>query len=133
MFNFERLEVWQKAVAFAGLVYRLSQKFPSDERFDLSNQIRHAATSIASNIAEGSALPPADFAKFIGYASRSLYEVLTQATLAGTKAFSSSSFSTNSTAPLMKSVACSAACGNRWSRLALALNSQHSTLNPSTS
>ena len=87
MFNFERLEVWQKAVAFAGLVYRLSRKFPSDERFGLSNQIRRAATSIASNIAEGLARPPADFAKFIGYASGSLYEVLTQATLARNEGF----------------------------------------------
>ena len=81
MFNFEKLEVWQKAVAFAGLVYRLTRGFPSDERFGLTNQIRRAAVSLASNIAEGSARPPADFAKFIGYASGSLCEVSTQATI----------------------------------------------------
>lgn len=81
MFNFEKLEVWQKAVAFAGLVYRLTRGFPSDERFGLTNQIRRAAVSLASNIAEGSARPPADFAKFIGYASGSLCEVITQATI----------------------------------------------------
>lgn len=82
MFNFERLEVWQKAVAFAGLVYRLTRGFPPDERFGLTNQVRRASVSIASNIAEGSARPPADFAKFIGYASGSVYEVITQATIA---------------------------------------------------
>jgi four helix bundle protein len=87
MFNFEKLEVWQKAIAFAGLLYRLTRAFPEDERFGLTNQIRGAAVSIASNIAEGSARPPADFAKFIGYASGSVYEVTTQATLARNEGF----------------------------------------------
>lgn len=87
MFNFEKLEVWQRAVPFAGLVYRLTRGFPVDERFGLTNQIRRAATSIASNVAEGSARPPADFAKFIGYASGSLCEVVTQATIARNEGF----------------------------------------------
>ncbi len=87
MFNFEKLEVWHKAVAFAGLVYRLSKGFPTDERFGLTNQIRRAAISIASNIAEGSARPPADFAKFIGYATGSVYEVITQAIVARNERF----------------------------------------------
>lgn len=82
MFNFEKLEVWQKSVAFAGTVYGATQTFPADERFGLTTQIRRAAVSIASNIAEGSARSPADFSKFIGYASGSLYEVLTQAIIA---------------------------------------------------
>jgi four helix bundle protein len=82
MFNFEKLEVWQKAIAFAGLVYRLTKTFPADERFGLTNQIRRAANSVSSNIAEGSARPPADFARFIGYASGSVYEVVTQAMIA---------------------------------------------------
>jgi len=82
MFNFEKLEVWQRAVVFAGLVYRATKAFPADERFGLTNQIRRAATSVAANIAEGSARPPADFAKFIGYASGSLNEVVTHATVA---------------------------------------------------
>ncbi len=87
MFNFEKLEVWSKAVAFAGLIYRLTKGFPSDERFGLTNQIRRAANSIASNIAEGSARPPADYAKFVGYAAGSLYEVVTQATVARNEGF----------------------------------------------
>jgi len=82
MFNFEKLDVWQKAIAFAGLVYPLTRGFPPDERFGLTNQIRRAAFSVSSNIAEGSARPPADFAKFIGYASGSVCEVITQATIA---------------------------------------------------
>lgn len=87
MFNFEKLEVWQKAVVFAGLVYRLTKSFPPDERFGLTNQIRRAATSVSANLAEGSARPPADFAKFIGYASGSLFEVVTHATMARNEGF----------------------------------------------
>ncbi len=87
MFNFEKLEVWQKSVLFAGLVYRLTKPFPTDERFGLTNQIRRAANSISSNIAEGSARPPADFARFIGYATGSVYEVVTQATVARNECF----------------------------------------------
>ena len=87
MFNFEKLDVWRKAIDFAGLVYRLTRSFPPDERFGLTNQLRRAASSVASNIAEGSARPPADFAKFIGYASGSAYEVITQATIARNEGF----------------------------------------------
>jgi four helix bundle protein len=82
MFNFERLEVWQKSIAFAECVYDCSRTFPDDERFGLTNQIRRAANSISSNIAEGSARPNADFAKFLGYASGSLYEVVSQSFIA---------------------------------------------------
>lgn len=87
MFNFEKLEVWQKSVLYAGTVYRITRSFPGEERFGLTNQIRWAATSISSNIAEGSARPPADFSKFIGYASGSLSEVITQATIARNEGF----------------------------------------------
>jgi len=87
MFNFERLEVWQKSVQFVGVIYRLTKSFPSDERFGLTNQIRRAAASISSNIAEGAARPAADNARFIGYASGSLYEVLTQAIISRNEGF----------------------------------------------
>ena len=82
MFNFEKLEVWQKTIIFAGVIYRLTRTFPKDEQFGLTNQIRRAVNSIASNIAEGSARPAADFARFIGYATGSLFEVVTQSTIA---------------------------------------------------
>jgi four helix bundle protein len=87
MFNFEKLDVWQKAILYAGLIYRLSRAFPKSEQFGLTTQIRRAVNSIASNSAEGSARPPADFAKFLGYATGSLYEVVTQATIARNEAF----------------------------------------------
>jgi four helix bundle protein len=87
MFNFEKLEVWKKAVVFARTVYRMTRGFPADERFGLTNQIRRAATSVSSNIAEGSARPPADFARFLGIAAGSLYEVVTQAVIARDEGF----------------------------------------------
>lgn len=49
MFNFEKLDVWQKAIDFADLVYKHPRNFPADERFGLTNQMRRAAVSIFSN------------------------------------------------------------------------------------
>ena len=42
MFNFEKLDVWQKAIGFADLVYNHTRHFPADERFGLTNQMRRA-------------------------------------------------------------------------------------------
>lgn len=79
MFGFERLEVWQKAIEFADLVYAMTRSFPADERFGLTNQMRRAAVSISSNIAEGSSrLSTKDFARFIEIATGSVYEVVSQ-------------------------------------------------------
>lgn len=89
MFKFEKLSVWQKSIAFADLVYAASRPFPNDERFGLTNQIRRAATSIASNIAEGSARSDPDFSRFLGYAAGSLYEVVTQSHIARRQGFMS--------------------------------------------
>ncbi len=87
MFKFEKLTVWQKSLVFADLVYAATRSFPVDERFGLTNQLRRAATSIGSNIAEGSARPDPDFSRFIGYATGSLYEVVTQAYIARNQGF----------------------------------------------
>ena len=87
MFKFEKLSVWQKSVAFADLVYVATRSFPADERFGLTNQLRRAAVSISSNIAEGSARPDPDFARFLGFAAGSLYEVVTQAYIAKNQSF----------------------------------------------
>lgn len=79
MFNFERLEVWQKAIDFADLVYRVTRSFPDDERFGLANQMRRAAVSVSSNIAEGSTrFSKADYARFLEIATGSLFEVVSQ-------------------------------------------------------
>jgi four helix bundle protein len=48
MFNFEKLEVWQKAMQFADFVYSATRAFPENERFGLTNQMRRAAVSISS-------------------------------------------------------------------------------------
>jgi four helix bundle protein len=80
MFNFEKLEVWQKAIDFADLVYKRTRRFPADERFGLTNQMRRAAVSISSNIAEGtSRMSQSDFRRFIEIATGSVFEVISQA------------------------------------------------------
>jgi four helix bundle protein len=53
MKDFKKLVVWQKAHELVLLVYRLTKKFPKEERYSLTDQMRRAATSIATNIAEG--------------------------------------------------------------------------------
>ena len=82
MFNFEKLDVWQKAIDFADLVYTISRGFPADERFGLTNQMRRAAVSISSNIAEGcSRSSQPDFARFVEIATGSVFEVISQASI----------------------------------------------------
>jgi four helix bundle protein len=79
MFNFEKLETWQKAIAFADLVYEVTRNFPNDERFGLTNQMRRAAVSVSSNIAEGAARNSKnDYARFLEIAAGSLFEVVSQ-------------------------------------------------------
>jgi four helix bundle protein len=83
MFKFEKLDVWQKAIDFADLVYSITKSFPTDERFGLTNQMRRAAVSVSANIAEGSArISNADFARFIEIATGSLFEVVSESTVA---------------------------------------------------
>jgi four helix bundle protein len=79
MFNFEKLDVWQKAIDFADLVYNLIRDFPADERFGLTSQMRRAAVSVSSNIAQGtSRISQTDFARFIEIATGSVFEVVSQ-------------------------------------------------------
>jgi four helix bundle protein len=88
MFNFEKLEVWQKAIAFADLIYTQTQAFPTEERFGLTNQLRRAAVSISSNIAEGSSRSSKnDFARFAEIAAGSLFEAVSQAFVARRQGF----------------------------------------------
>jgi four helix bundle protein len=80
MFIFERLEVWQKAIEFADLVYSVTKSFPDNERFGLTNQMRRAAVSVSSNLAEGSSrFSNADFVRFLEIGTGSLFEVVSQA------------------------------------------------------
>jgi four helix bundle protein len=82
MFNFEKLEVWQEAINFADAVYGITRTFPEAERFGLTNQMRRAAVSISSNLAEGSSRTSRpDFARFVEIATGSLFEVVSQAVI----------------------------------------------------
>ncbi len=88
MFNFEKLEVWQKAIDFADLVYVTTKAFPAEERFGLTNQMRRAAVSVSSNIAEGSSrMSKNDFARFIEIATGSVFEVVSQAFIGRRESF----------------------------------------------
>lgn len=88
MFNFEKLETWHEAISFADLVYLLTRDFPSEERFGLTNQMRRAAVSISSNVAEGcSRSSRVDYARFVEIAAGSLFEVVSQATIGRNQGF----------------------------------------------
>ena len=77
-FKFEKLIIWQKAMDFGEDINALSERFPQKEKFNLSSQICRAVDSIALNISEGSiGQTNPEFKRFMGYAIRSLAEVIT--------------------------------------------------------
>lgn len=77
------LEAWKTAVNLVREVYRLTADFPEDERFGLVSQMRRAAVSVPSNIAEGAARgTPREFAHFLMVARGSLAELETQVRIA---------------------------------------------------
>ena len=81
-FNFEKLDAWKEAIQFANLIYEVTSKFPEQERFGLTNQMRRAAVSISSNLAEGSSRGSrTDFDRFVEIATGSLFEIVSQANL----------------------------------------------------
>ena len=77
--SYKDLVVWQKGIALAKLVYQLTKNFPSEEKFGLLAQMRRAAVSIPSNIAEGQARhTTGEFIQFVSHAEGSLAELDTQ-------------------------------------------------------
>jgi four helix bundle protein len=81
--KFRELEVWQRAMGLVTDVYTLTRSFPKDELYGLTSQLRRAALSVPLNIAEGAgADSSAEFAHFLSYALRSLYETMTALELA---------------------------------------------------
>lgn len=77
-FKFEKLIIWQKAMDYGESIFRLSHKFPKEEMYNLTSQIRRAVDSIALNISEGAiGQSNPEFKKFIGFSIRSLAEVVT--------------------------------------------------------
>ena len=79
LLHYRELIAWQKAMALVKRVYGLSTFFPSDERFGLTSQVRRAAVSVPSNIAEGQGRDStAEFIHHLSIAYGSLMEVETQ-------------------------------------------------------
>ncbi len=77
-FKFEGLRIWQDAMQLAEDIFQDSKKFPNDEIYNLTSQIRRASDSIALNISKGSILQSnSEFSRFLGYSIRSLAEVIT--------------------------------------------------------
>jgi four helix bundle protein len=81
--SYRELLVWQKGIQLSVLVYRLSNQFPREETYGLSNQMRRAAVSIPSNIAEGAGrLNTREYKQYLGIARGSSSELQTQLTIA---------------------------------------------------
>ncbi|GEM_PF-138033 len=77
--HYKELLIWQKGMVLAKLVYKLTARFPPQERFGLTAQLRRAAVSVPSNIAEGQARQGTkEFLQFLSHAVGSLAEVETQ-------------------------------------------------------
>jgi four helix bundle protein len=75
-------------MSLAALIYKVTLRFPADERFGLTNQLRRAAVSIPSNIAEGKGrLTTGELIQFLGIARGSTLEVQTQLELASMLGF----------------------------------------------
>jgi four helix bundle protein len=77
--SYRDLLVWQKGIELAKIIYRLTGELPSEEKFGLISQMRRAAISVPSNIAEGQARhTTGEFIQFISHAEGSVAELDTQ-------------------------------------------------------
>ncbi len=82
-FSFEKLNVWIDSKELVKQIYLITKEFPSEEKFGLTNQLRRASISVASNLAEGtSRITNKDKAHFSTMAFSSLMEVLNQIIIA---------------------------------------------------
>lgn len=104
-YSFEKLSVWQEARLFTREVYLISSKFPSEEKFSLTSQVRSAAISICSNIAEGSGRRYSKEQKqFYSIAYASLMEVLNQLIIAADLGFLEKQVLTDKLRPQIESI-----------------------------
>src|SRR3954453_16003634 len=86
--NYKDLVVWQKGITLAKEIYRLTARFPGEEKFGLVSQMRRAAVSIPSNLAEGQARHTSgEFVQFISHAEGMAAELDTQLILSVELAF----------------------------------------------
>lgn len=84
MAGFKELKVWQLGVEISLDIYRLTVQFPKDEQYGLTSQLRRAAVSVPSNIAEGHGRKtPKEMIRFASIAKGSLGEIETQLIIAG--------------------------------------------------
>lgn len=74
MFKFEELNTYQESLKFVDYIYQLTTKWPKDEMFGLTNQLRRPSVSIALNIAEGSSRTKKDFRHFLDLSRGSCFE-----------------------------------------------------------
>ena len=89
--DYKDLLVWQKGIALAKEVYAVTSRFPSEEKFGLISQMRRAAVSVPSNIAEGHARSTrGEYLQFLSHAEGSLAELDTQVRIAKELAYCSS-------------------------------------------
>ena len=83
MRNFRNYDIWKDGMDIADMIYSLTDSFPKFETYGLSDQLRRAAVSIPSNVAEGSSrTSEAEFTHFLEYSIGSCYEVETQLEIA---------------------------------------------------
>jgi four helix bundle protein len=81
--SYKDLIAWQKGMSLVAAIYDATEKFPSHEQFGLVSQLRRAAVSVPSNIAEGKAhYSNRDFVRFLRHARGSLAEIETQVLIA---------------------------------------------------
>jgi len=82
--SYKELIVWQKAVDLVTEIYTATSKFPREEVFGLTSQLRRCAVSVPSNIAEGQGrATKGEFIQFLSHARGSLFELETQLCIAG--------------------------------------------------
>jgi four helix bundle protein len=83
MNNYKELKIWQRSVDLAVRIYKETQKFPKEEQYGLTSQIRRSAVSIPSNIAEGAGRNSRkEFNNFLGVSHGSSCELETQLIIA---------------------------------------------------
>ncbi len=83
LFPFEKLEIWQLAIEYVLYIYEVTKKFPKEEQFGITNQIRRSSNSVSNNIAEGASKKKVnEKARFFEVAYSSLMESLNQSIIA---------------------------------------------------